>query len=338
VANAALHGGFVLLPRTLLHAPGLSRDAKLLYAVLLSYAWQQGSCFPGAERLQHDLGCGKNQVTRYLQELEAAGLVTRRRRGQGKTTLYTLHDLPAAPTPTGRPTTDVPDSPPEGAQIPRTGAPRLPDLGNQEAPIWGAEYNSAEQDPEEHQLRVARTTSTSSCRQLPPLAPTTPPTQEPNGAGDDDDALQLLLSRGVTRRIAQELVQTHASAAIRQQVTWQAYRPNAKSPAGALVRAIRDAWPPPPAWLEAQAHAAAVARQAEEEAQRQAEDAARRQEWEAKPPAERIAGRLQFWLLGRRRKGCEPLEAEVAAKRAALLAELDGAGSAGTLPAAVAHG
>ncbi len=47
VANAALRGGFVLLPRTLLHAPGLSRDAKLLYAVLLSYAWQQGSCFPG---------------------------------------------------------------------------------------------------------------------------------------------------------------------------------------------------------------------------------------------------------------------------------------------------
>ena len=70
VANAALRGGFVLLPRTLLHAPGLSRDAKLLYAVLLSYAWQAGSCFPGSDRLQHDLGCGMNQVTRYLQELE----------------------------------------------------------------------------------------------------------------------------------------------------------------------------------------------------------------------------------------------------------------------------
>ena len=96
VANAALRGGFVLLPRTLLHAPGLSRDAKLLYAVLLSYAWQQGRCFPGYARLQADLGCGINQVTKYLRELEGAGLVTRRRRGLGKTTLYTLHD-PAAP-------------------------------------------------------------------------------------------------------------------------------------------------------------------------------------------------------------------------------------------------
>jgi Helix-turn-helix domain len=74
VANAALRAGFVLLPRALLQAPGLSRDAKLLYAVLLSYAWQQGSCFPGYQRLQADLGCGINQVTKYLRELEGAGL------------------------------------------------------------------------------------------------------------------------------------------------------------------------------------------------------------------------------------------------------------------------
>src|SRR5215207_11622914 len=97
VASAALRGGFVLLPRTLLHAPGLSRDPKLLYAVLLSYAWQRGSCFPGYARLQHDLGCGINQVTKYLRELEGAGLVTRRRRGLGKTTVYTLHDPPPPP-------------------------------------------------------------------------------------------------------------------------------------------------------------------------------------------------------------------------------------------------
>ena len=131
-----------------------------------------------------------------------------------------------------------------------------------------------------------------------------------------------MISQGVTRRVAQDLVQKHAPETIRQQVTWQAYRPPAKSPAGALVRAIRDAWPPPPAWLEAQEHAAAVARQAEADRQREAEDAARRREWEARPPEERIAGRLQFWLIGRRRKGREPTEPEVAAKRAELLAEL----------------
>ncbi len=153
-----------------------------------------------------------------------------------------------------------------------------------------------------------------------PLAPTAPPLQEFTGAGDD--VLCLLLSRGVTRRIALDLVRTHPADAIRQQLAWQAYRPAAKSPAGALVRAIRDAWPPPPAWLEAQEHAATVARQAEADRQREAEDAARRREWEAKPPEERIAGRLQFWLLGQRRKGREPSAEEVGAKRAELLAEL----------------
>jgi hypothetical protein len=89
--------------------------------VLLSYAWQQGSCFPGAERLQHDLGCGKNQVTRYLLELEDTDLICRRRRGQGKTTLYTLHDPPAAPTVTVPPQPSVADAPKQGAQTPRNG-------------------------------------------------------------------------------------------------------------------------------------------------------------------------------------------------------------------------
>ncbi len=65
-----------------------------------------------------------------------------------------------------------------------------------------------------------------------------------------------------------------------------------------------------------------MARQTEDEARRRAEDEARRREWEAKPPEERIAGRLQFWLLSRRAKRQEPTEAEVAAKRAELLAKL----------------
>ena len=158
VASAALRSGFVLLPRTLLHAPGLSRDAKLLYAVLLSYAWQQGSCFPGTERLQHDLGCGKNQVTRYLQELEDAGLVSRRRRGQGKTTLYTLHDAPAVPAASSLPSRPgVPDAPKRGAHTPRTGEPRLPKSGNQDSPKRGAEQDPGGPNPAEHQHPIPET-------------------------------------------------------------------------------------------------------------------------------------------------------------------------------------
>jgi Helix-turn-helix domain len=330
VANAALRGGFVLLPRTLLHAPGLSRDAKLLYAVLLSYAWQAGRCFPGSERLQADLQCSVNSVTKWLQELERAGLVTRRRRGQGKTTLYTLHDPPSPPPglPLGAPAQtpkicESGDPPEQTPKICESGVTTPAALAPQSL---RPEYDSGEGESGEHHPSVVEAPAHTP---RATLAPTTASVQEPTGAGYDDALLELLLSQGVTRRIAQDLVRTHSPETIRQQVAWQAHRPPAKSPAGALVQAIRDAWPPPPAWLEAQAHAATVARRAAEEARRQEEDEARRREWEAKPPEERIAGRLQFWLLGRRAKRQEPTAAEVAAKRAALLAELAVRGAAG---------
>src|SRR5262245_32227947 len=73
-ATLAPVAGFVCLPRAVLRARGLSRDAKLLYALLRDYARQDGQCFPGTARLRADLGCGHNQLARALGELEAAGL------------------------------------------------------------------------------------------------------------------------------------------------------------------------------------------------------------------------------------------------------------------------
>jgi hypothetical protein len=96
----------------------------------------------------------------------------------------------------------------------------------------------------------------------------------------------------------------------------------AHNPAGALVRAIRQDWAPPPAWAAGQQRSATRVRQAEEEARQREAEAARRQEWAAKPPEERIAGRFQFWLLGQRARRREPSAAEIAARRAELLAEL----------------
>jgi hypothetical protein len=72
----------------------------------------------------------------------------------------------------------------------------------------------------------------------------------------------------------------------------------------------------------ARARIAAVQQQAEEARRREQEEAARRREWEAKPAEERIAGRLTFWIQGRRAKRHEPTAAEIAARRAELLAEL----------------
>ncbi len=60
--DEGLDRGFVMLPHRLLRATNLSRDAKLLYAVLLSYAWQKGRCFPGYGRLCADLQASANML------------------------------------------------------------------------------------------------------------------------------------------------------------------------------------------------------------------------------------------------------------------------------------
>jgi Helix-turn-helix domain len=277
---------------------GLSTAAKLLYVVLRSYAAPDGTCFPGYERLQADVGCGVNQLTRAVRELEAAGLVTRRRRGQGRPTLYTVH----APSCTA----------PEPPQTHRWSESRLPAAGTLESPQRGAEQDSGDLDPGEQQHPA-------------------PPSSGGNDLADagDDALLATLEAHGVTPRIARALVCAHGAETVREQLDWHPHRPKATNPAGALVQAIRERWPAPPAWAAAQQRAAVVVRQAEEEVQRQAEEARRRREWAAKPPEERIAGRLAFWVAGRRAKRHEPTAAELAAKRAELLAELAARGAAG---------
>jgi len=93
IENEALRHGFTLIPNAVLRAPNLSRDAKLLYGILLSYAWQKGSCFPGYETLMQDLRCAREALAKYIKELRTSGLVEVRRRGQGKTSVYIIKDV-----------------------------------------------------------------------------------------------------------------------------------------------------------------------------------------------------------------------------------------------------
>jgi hypothetical protein len=272
---------------------GLSTAAKLLYVVLRSYAAPDGTCYPGYARLQADVGCGINRLTRAVRELEAAGLVTRRRRGQGRTTRYAVH----AP---GAPASGV-------AQTTRPRGSSFTPGVTQDSPQRGAEQDSGDLDPAEQQHGAPQATGA----------------DDPLGAGDDDDALVASLrGYGVTPRIARHLLTTPGAGAVREQLAWHPHRPAAANPAGALVQAIRERWPAPPAWRAAQDRAAVLARQVEEERRHAEEEEARRRKWAARPPEERIAGRLQFWLAGRRAKRQEPTAAEIAAKRAELLAQL----------------
>jgi len=83
--------GFTQVPNFILRNPGLSVGAKVVYAMFLSYAWHDKLCFPGQDRLAQDIGMTRVRVTQLTGELERAGLIEIRRRGLGKTNLYTVN-------------------------------------------------------------------------------------------------------------------------------------------------------------------------------------------------------------------------------------------------------
>src|SRR5487761_1165135 len=90
-ADLATRHGFTQVPNFILTNPKLSVGAKLAYAMLLKYAWQDDACFPGQAKLAEDMGSGERSVRTYLKELETAELLEIKQRGLGKTNLYRLH-------------------------------------------------------------------------------------------------------------------------------------------------------------------------------------------------------------------------------------------------------
>jgi DNA-binding MarR family transcriptional regulator len=90
VQDAALKTGFVQLPNFILTDKKLSAYAKLSYALLLSYAWQKDSCFPGQERMSNDLGVSRQYLSKALKELQESNYIRVERRGLNKTNVYTI--------------------------------------------------------------------------------------------------------------------------------------------------------------------------------------------------------------------------------------------------------
>ena len=90
-ADPVTRHGFTQVPNFILTKPDISVGAKLTYAMLLKYAWQEDACFPGQIKLAEDMGAGERSVRRYLEELETASLLEIEQRGLGKTNYYRLH-------------------------------------------------------------------------------------------------------------------------------------------------------------------------------------------------------------------------------------------------------
>ena len=101
-ADLATRHGFTQVPNFILTKKDISVGAKLAYAMLLKYAWDNDACFPGQLRLAEDMGAAERSVRTYLKELETAALLEIKQRGLGKTNLYRLH-LTIKPRPTRRP-------------------------------------------------------------------------------------------------------------------------------------------------------------------------------------------------------------------------------------------
>ena len=83
--------GFTQVPNFILKSKELSVGAKLTYAMLLSYAWQNDYCFPGQEKLAEDMGVSRRSIVSFIKELQAHDCVSVQRRGLNKPNIYTLH-------------------------------------------------------------------------------------------------------------------------------------------------------------------------------------------------------------------------------------------------------
>ncbi|MEA2839091.1 MAG: hypothetical protein QOF41_421 [Methylobacteriaceae bacterium] len=90
-ADLGTRYGFTQVPNFILTKKEISVGAKLAYAMLLKYAWDNDLCFPGQIKLAEDMGAAERSVRTYLKELETAELLEIAQRGLGKTNLYRLH-------------------------------------------------------------------------------------------------------------------------------------------------------------------------------------------------------------------------------------------------------
>jgi len=91
--DANLRNGFTQVSNVILRDPRLSANAKVLYILLLSYAWQDRECFPGQDTLADNMGCTRRTIIRTLVELKKFKLISWVKRGLGKSNTYYIERL-----------------------------------------------------------------------------------------------------------------------------------------------------------------------------------------------------------------------------------------------------
>ena len=78
--------GYTMVPNHVLVSDRISPGAKLAYAMLLKYAWQNDYCFPGQERLASDMGVTRQSAKPTSRSYSAAASSTSNAGGRGEPT------------------------------------------------------------------------------------------------------------------------------------------------------------------------------------------------------------------------------------------------------------
>lgn len=151
--------GYGIVHRVVLRGE-LSRGAKLVYALLCSYANSETSeAFPSQETMATDLRCSEKPIREWLDELVAAGLLLRRLEGMPAHNVYTV----MYPVQSG---SRVPDKP--GSRVPLKNGTTVPAKKTNEkeneppapkggaAPLNGDEHRGPVMTDEEFQAIAAK--------------------------------------------------------------------------------------------------------------------------------------------------------------------------------------
>lgn len=89
------NNGYTVIPNRILKDIKLSTSARLLYCVLLSYAWKEKDyCHPPQKNLAGNLGLKTRRIRGLLTELEKCEYIEIKQRGCNKTNYYILKILP----------------------------------------------------------------------------------------------------------------------------------------------------------------------------------------------------------------------------------------------------
>jgi len=80
--------GFTIVPNAVLTGE-ISKDLKMLYVILLMFAFKKGSCFPSVKVLARIFGANERTIQRHIKKLKDEGWIKVEYR-KGKASVYTL--------------------------------------------------------------------------------------------------------------------------------------------------------------------------------------------------------------------------------------------------------